>query len=220
MALFTNINTLDATWADGTRKALVGPGGTPVPVGVDTYTWAELQAAYPNNGAALLALAANTMAFVSDWQALFVRNTDGTYWIPVGGVCLLNRLSAKVTHTGTVSETTVYTYSIPAGLMTPTSGLRWRSGFIAAANTGGTSMRWKFNTTQIDSNSVDASSSLSPITEYRNIGATNVGAYVYNLTYCAATTFQTSGAWTFNITLTLNDSADSTVLHTMDLELF
>lgn len=220
MALFTNINTLDATWADGTRKALVGPGGTPVPVGVDTYTWAELQAAYPNNGAALLALAANTMAFVSDWQAYFVRNTTGTYWIPVGGVCRLDRLGAKVTHTGTVAETAVYTFSVPAGLMTPTSGLRWRSGFIAGANSGGASMKWKFGATQIDSNSVGVSASLSPITEYRNVGATNVGAYVYNLTYCAATSFQTSGAWDFSITLTLNATGDSVSLETMGLELF
>ena len=220
MALFTNINTLDATWVDGTRKALVGPSGTPVPVGIDTYTWAELQTAYPNNGAALLALPANTMAFVSDWQALFVRNTAGTYWVPVGGTCLLNRLAAKVTHTGTTAETDVYTFSVPAGLMTPTSGLRWRAGFIAAGgNTGGTTMKWKFGATQIDSNSVGVGASLSPITQYRNAGATNVGAYDYNLTYCAATTFETSGAWNFSITLTLNSSADSTVLHMMDLEL-
>ena len=211
---------LSAQWTDASRVALVGPGDLPVRVGIDTYTWAELQTAYPNNGAALLALPANTMVFVSNWQALFVRNAAGTYWVPVGGVVMLDRLAAKVTHTGTVAETAVYTYTIPAGLMTPTSGLRWRAGFIAAGgNTGGTTMKWKFGATQIDSNSVGVGASLSPITQYRNAGATNVGAYDYNLTYCAATTFETSGAWNFSITLTLNSSADSTVLHMMDLEL-
>lgn len=211
---------LSAQWTDASRVALVGPGDLPVRVGIDTYTWAELQTAYPNNGAALLALPANTMAFVSDWQALFVRNAAGTYWVPVGGVCMLGGLAAKVTHTGTTAETTVYTCAIPAGLMTPTSGLRWRSGFIAAGgNAGGTSMKWKFGATQIDSNGIAPGASMAPITQYRNAGATNVGAYDYNYAYVSATTFETSGAWNFSITLTLNSSADSVVLHMMDLEL-
>ena len=49
-------------WVDDNRLAVKGPGDVPVQVGVDSYTWAELQTAYPNNGAALLALPANTLA--------------------------------------------------------------------------------------------------------------------------------------------------------------
>ena len=211
---------LSAQWSDVSRKALVGPGDVPVPVGIDTYTWAELQAAYPNNGAALLALPANTMVCVGDWQALFVRNSAGTYWRPVGGVCLLNALNAKVTHTGTTAETTVYTCAIPAGLMTPTSGLRWRAGLIAGINSAGATVKWKFNTTQIDSNGINSAAPISPLTQYRNAGATHIGAYAYNVSFCAATTFQTAGAWSFNITLTLAAIGDTVTLHTMDLELF
>lgn len=210
---------LSAQWSDATRKALVGPGDVPVPVGIDTYTWAELQAAYPNNGAALLALPANTMAFVSDWQAMFVRNSAGTYWVPVGGVCLLNRLAAKVTHTGTTAETTVYTYAVPAGLMTPTSGLRWRVGIKAGANTAGCPVKWKFDSTQLDSNSLAVSGSLTSLTEYQNVGATNVGSYLFNLTYVAATTFDTAPGFSFTVTVTLANTADTAVLHAMYLEL-
>lgn len=211
---------LSAQWSDVSRKALVGPGDVPVPVGIDTYTWAELQAEYPNNGAALLALPAHTLRFVSDWQALFVRNVAGTYWVPVGGVVVLARLGAKSTHTGTTADTVIHSVSIPAGLMTPTSGLRWRCGVIAAANTGVAFIRTKFDTTQIDSNSVAASSKYSALTQYRNVGATNVGAYEFNMAFVAATTFETSAAFAFNTVCALNNAADSVVLHSMELELF
>lgn len=209
-----------AKWSDEFGTKLVRPDLTEAPVGIDTYTWATLQAAYPNGGAALLALAANTMVFVSDWQALFVRCTAGTYWLPVGGSCVLARLGAVVVHTGTVSETDVFTYSVPAALMNKDSGLRWRALILAAANTGGTTVRWRFDSTIIDSNSCPASQSLSPLTEYQNVGATNVGAYGYNLTYAAATTFQTANAFTFKVQFTLNNPADTTSLLGMHLELY
>lgn len=207
-------------WSDEFGTKLVRPDLTEAPVGIDTYTWSALQAAYPNGGAALLALAANTMVFVSDWQALFVRCTAGTYWIPAGGSCVLARLGAVVVHTGTVAETDVFTYSVPAALMNKDSGLRWRALVLAAANTGGTTVRWRFDSTSIDNNFLPASQSLSPLTEYQNVGATNVGAYGYNMTYAAATTFQTANAFTFKVQFTLNNSADTTRLLGMHLELY
>ena len=206
-------------WTDSTGTALRRPDGSAAEIGIASCTWAELQAEYPNNGAALLALAANTMVFVSDWQAMFVRNAAGTYWVPVGGVCMLNRLVAKVTHTGTVAETAVYTYSIPAGLMTPTSGLRWRVGIKAGANTAGCPVKCKFDSTQLDSNSLAVSGSLTSLTEYQNVGATNVGSYLFNLTYVAATTFDTAPGFSFTVTVTLANAADTAVLHAMYLEL-
>lgn len=127
---------LSAQWSDATRKALAGPGDVPVPVGIDTYTWAELQAAYPNNGAALLALPANTMAFVSDWQTFFVRNTAGTYWRSVGSVGLAFNAAAGTPHTGTTADTIVASYAIPAGLVTPKTTLRWRSKVTRAQGSG------------------------------------------------------------------------------------
>jgi hypothetical protein len=73
-----------AQWSDSTGTALVRPDGGLAPIGIGSSTWAELQAVYPNNGAALLALPANTMHFVSDWNSLFVRNGAGDWWVPVG----------------------------------------------------------------------------------------------------------------------------------------
>ena len=211
---------LPAPWTDQTGTALRRPDGSTAEIGIASCTWAELQAEYPNNGAALLALPAHTMRFVSDWQALFVRNVAWTYWVPVGGVVVLARLGAKSTHTGTTADTVIHSVSIPAGLMTPTSGLRWRCGVIAAANTGMAFIRTKFDTTQIDSNSVAASSKYSALTQYRNVGATNVGAYEFNMSFVAATTFETSAAFAVNTVCALNNAADSVVLHSMELELF
>lgn len=85
-------------------------------LGIGTYTWAELQAAYPNNGAALLALPANTMAFVSDWQALFVRNAAGDWWHPINKVLqIASANSSQSSPLATISGATSGKFSIPAG---------------------------------------------------------------------------------------------------------
>ena len=118
---------LSAQWTDASRVALVGPGDLPVRVGIDTYTWAELQTAYPNNGAALLALAANTMVFVSEptWRALMVRSPDGAYWVSVHGSIALHVDPVAVAgHTGTLTKTIQKSILIPGGLATPNSMLR------------------------------------------------------------------------------------------------
>lgn len=45
-----------------------------------TFTWAELQASYPNAGGALAALPAGITAFVSDWNVDFTPNAAKAAW--------------------------------------------------------------------------------------------------------------------------------------------
>ncbi|MBP3958342.1 hypothetical protein J8F10_24095 [Gemmata sp. G18] len=58
--------------------------------------------------------------------ALFI--STGTIWKPVGGSCVLASSSVSgVSVTGTTSETTLATVTIPAGLMTANGALRVRT---------------------------------------------------------------------------------------------
>lgn len=143
-------------WTDQTGTALRRPDGSAAEIGIASCTWAELQAEYPNNGAALLALAANTMAFVSEstWRALMVRSSDGTYWAPVhGSIALHVDAVAVAAHTGTLTKTIQKTILIPGGLVTPNSILRLHTrqtraqGSGAALGSSQGSMEVSLNTT-------------------------------------------------------------------------
>lgn len=211
---------LSAQWTDASRVALVGPGDVAVPVGIDTYTWAELQTAYPNNGAALLALAANTMVFVSDWQALFVRSADGSRWNNVGSFVLGSLASVVVVNAGT-TEQTLFSCAVPAGLMGPKSGLRWAMGLRAGANTSSMTIRFRYDSTQIDSNALTSTNAFSGMSQLRNVGAPNANAYCWQsgLFVSGALALDTAAAWTFSITAQPGTSGDSVTARLAYLEL-
>ncbi len=183
-----------------------------------TYTFAGLQSAYPNGGAALAALAAGTLAMVSDWGALFTRSADGTRWNNVSNV-VLARMSAPVTVNSGTAAVAVFSYSVPAGLMGPTSGLRWRHGVKAGTNTSSLTVASLFDSTQIDSNVVTSAAALTGFAELWNRSAGN-NDYVWNLSFVTGgLTLATHNAWTFSLTFKPNTSGDSATLRTMYLEL-
>lgn len=73
------------------------------------------------NWAALYALstaglAVGTQVLVTDWNQPFILGADGL-WRPVGGLCLLYRISTAASVTGTTTETTLSSYTVPAGLL-------------------------------------------------------------------------------------------------------
>jgi hypothetical protein len=106
------------------------------------FTWAQLQAAYPNGGAALAALPAGATAFVSDWGAWFVPNPAKTKWRPIGG--------HLVTTTFPVAFNTVNDNAIkhlaeavwPAGLFEVGGVAGATVAFCGSADTGNKIFRW------------------------------------------------------------------------------
>lgn len=101
-----------------------GPGVGLLPGGnyLGAYTWAELQAAYPNGGAALLALAAGSLAFVTDWGVPFYPALSKTAWKPAGPMTLLSIISDT---TAILNSTTNFqaalTWTPPLKLLIPGS---------------------------------------------------------------------------------------------------
>ena len=89
------------------------------------FTWAQLQAAYPNGGAALAALPAGATAYVSDFSHQWTPSVDKTYWLPIGGRAPLYRRSAlyssfvaRLTGTGAAQAFQLPEVTkIPAGLL-------------------------------------------------------------------------------------------------------
>lgn len=183
-----------------------------------TYTFAGLQSAYPNGSAALAALPAGTLAMVSDWGALFTPSSDGARWNNVSNI-VLGRLASPVTVNSGTAAVAVFSCSVPANLMGPTSGLRWRHGVKAAANATSITIASMFDSTQIDGNSCSPSAANTGFCELWNHG---VGSndYTYNTGYSTTgLTLATHNAWTFSVTLTPNNSGDSATLRNAYLEL-
>lgn len=100
-----------------------------------TFTWAELQAAYPNGGGALAALHAQTTAFVSDWRTNFCPNAALTAWQPVGGsVQIASAVSSAASPLATLTGVTSGKFTIPAGApVIPANlcGAGWHAWLIA-----------------------------------------------------------------------------------------
>ncbi len=92
----------------GAPGTLILPGGE-VRLTTPQYTWATLPAAAAYIG----------NAFVSDVGARgSLWRSDGSAWGLVNGQCVLTSTAvAAAAHTGTVAETTIATYTLPAGLL-------------------------------------------------------------------------------------------------------
>lgn len=144
---------------DGVTMALVGTGGGSDYLGV--YTWSDLQTAYPNGGAALLALATGVTATVG--SGLWTPNFDKSRWVPIGGrvslysrVALLSSYVARVVGNGTVQLfVPPETLLIPAGMLGPgiRIGVAGRMRRTAWAATGAAQVTVRLGTV---GNSTDA----------------------------------------------------------------
>jgi hypothetical protein len=101
------------------------------------FTWAQLQATYPNGSGALAALPAGATAFVSDWAAEFAPNAARTVWRPIAPV-LLAALTTDVTQTDAVTtEVLAWSGIVPAKLAQPGGEIQllvWASAPSNAAN--------------------------------------------------------------------------------------
>ncbi len=88
------------------------------------FTWAELQAAYPNGGGALAALPTGVRAFVGDLGHEFVPNTAKTRWTPSGGSFVLRSNGGSVANPiASMTGVTSGSFSIPGGMPTIPSAL-------------------------------------------------------------------------------------------------
>lgn len=84
------------------------------------FTWAELQAAYPNGGGALAALPVGVRAYVSDWNIDFVPNAAKTAWIPSGRITLFASASDSAGVLNTVTTFLEnFTVAFPTDLLVP-----------------------------------------------------------------------------------------------------
>lgn len=88
------------------------------------FTWAALQAAYPNGGGALAALPTGVRAFVGDLGHEFVPNTAKTRWTPSGGSFVLRSNGGSVANPiASMTGVTSGIFSIPGGMPTIPSAL-------------------------------------------------------------------------------------------------
>lgn len=83
-----------------------------------TFTWAELQASYPNAGGALAALPAGATVLVveSTWQGWFTPDIANAYWTVVAPT---NPILSTALLSGTTSgaDQIVFSQLLPAGLL-------------------------------------------------------------------------------------------------------
>ena len=83
-------------------------------------TWSALQTAYPDGGAALLALPVGTSVWVTDLEKTYYRNTAGTAWITQSDIDFLdqgtNRNIAATDHGKVIRCTAAITLTWPSGL--------------------------------------------------------------------------------------------------------
>jgi hypothetical protein len=91
-----------------------------------TFTWAALQAAYPNGGGALAALPTGATATVTGAAQLpltMTPNAAKTRWIPLNGVALLWQYSGSFTTPLWTQAGATGAWSPPGGAMTNAAGL-------------------------------------------------------------------------------------------------
>lgn len=108
-----------------------------------TYTWAELQAAYPNGGGALSALPSGAWAFVTDWSVPFFRNSGGTRWVTQPFTIYV--LPSPVT-VQSASETLMTQFNVPAALLGTRAQLRMEFGLADNGTTTSFSLRVRMGT--------------------------------------------------------------------------
>lgn len=95
-------------------------------------TWAELQASFPDGGAALLGLPAGTAVYVIDRALVYRRNPAGSAWRPASGSVLsvlggLNGGTPGPVATGVGPTATLYQYTFPANTFQPGDSLLMRA---------------------------------------------------------------------------------------------
>jgi hypothetical protein len=101
-----------------------GAGGLGNSLGV--FTWANLQAAYPNGGGALAALPAGVTATVTDAAQLpltMTPNAAKTRWIPLNGVAVLWQYGGSYSSPLWTQAGATGQWSPPGGAMTNPAGL-------------------------------------------------------------------------------------------------
>lgn len=103
------------------------------------FTWAELQAAYPNSGGALAALPAGARAFVSDWNHEFVPNAAKTRWVTRSPFMLYETTGDVAVNSA--SEVFVAQPPVPAGLLAARARIRVEF----SVHDNGTADTWTFN---------------------------------------------------------------------------
>lgn len=108
-----------------------------------TYTWAELQAAYPNGGGALSALPSGAWAFVTDWSVPFFRNSGGTRWVTQPFT--IYALPAPVT-VQSASETLATQFNVPAALLGSRAQFRIELGYADNGTTTAFTTRVRLGT--------------------------------------------------------------------------
>ncbi len=158
--------------------------------------------------------------------------SDGTDWAPLGGVCLLARavdFGGNRTVTGTTSETSVYTYSVPANVMGQNGALRISLRFNHTNNANIKTLRVKFGNSSpmVFSATPTATISETGIIHIQNQGATNAqdahGSIVASLggTTAADVTgaFDTTVAQLLEVTIQLAVGTDTAALKRIHVEL-
>lgn len=90
------------------------------------FTWAQLQAAYPNASATLAALPAGTRAYVTDWAAEFVPDPTGAFWRPTSGrLSLAYYAGAQASPVATLNGSgATQLFTLPATITIPANLLR------------------------------------------------------------------------------------------------
>lgn len=104
-------------------------------LGGKSYTWAQLQAAFPNNSPALAALPDDAVVFVKTWNAYFVPNPTKTRWRPVG---FLTLAADGVVRTNTIDDNQQKQLAqvlIPPGFLEPGGVVTLVAQHTGAANT-------------------------------------------------------------------------------------
>lgn len=138
------------------------------------FTWAELQAAYPNGGGALAALPAGITAFVSDWGAQFAPNAAGARWV-IRSPMLLYSLTSPAAVNST-SETLVAQPPIPAALLGAGARIRVE---LSAHDNGTTTSNWTVYL-RIGTAGTTADASVAPNLDMSNAAQRSFG-YVRDL---------------------------------------
>lgn len=90
----------------------------PYSTNLGTFTWAELQAAYPNGGGALAALPSGATAMVveSTWKGLFTPDIAKAYWTVTAPTSpILNTALTSGTTSGAAQI--VFSQLLPAGIL-------------------------------------------------------------------------------------------------------
>lgn len=91
----SNANAL-VSFTGGTKDVFATGAAVTLNANLGAYTWAGLQVEYPNGGAALAALPANAMAFVSTFGCLMAPNAAKTRWRPLSGEFVLRQDSGSL----------------------------------------------------------------------------------------------------------------------------